>query len=257
MAITVNTNIFSLAAQRNISRSQLNLQTAVQRLSSGLRINMAKDDAAGLAVASYAEMHGRGAEVAQRTIGDGISYLGVADNALRTVNELLQRMRELAVQYANGTYNTTQKGYMSIEFSQLETEAGSILGRAKFNGATIFGAGAKTIVAGPDGSTISITVASPTVSGSSIGTLSTVETAIDNVNTELADIGAFQSRLEKALTTAMAVEEAQWSAYGRIMDADMARETARLTSAQVVQQAGVAALAQANTLPQLALGLLG
>lgn len=256
MAVTVNTNLFSLAAQRNINRSQGNLQTAVQRLSSGLRINMAKDDAAGLAVGQYAEMHARGAAVAQRTLGDSMSRLQVQDSTLQTANELLQRMRELALQKSSGTYTAAQKSYISQEMTSIDTELTALAGRAKFNGADAFGSW--TAVAGPDGSTISFGETAPTLSGLSAGSsASAVETVIDSVNLALSKIGADESIAEKAVNTALALEESQWAAYGRTMDADIARETARLTSAQVVQQAGIAALSQANTMPQLALGLLG
>ncbi|MEJ1298704.1 MAG: flagellin [Candidatus Sedimenticola sp. (ex Thyasira tokunagai)] len=256
MAVTVNTNLYSLAARRNISRSQINMQTAVQRLSSGLRINMAKDDAAGLAVGQFAEMQARGAALAQQTLGDSMSRLQVQDTTLQTANEMLQRVRELALQKLSGTYSDSQKSYISTEMDDLGTELGAMLARVQFNGAGAFGTFAS--VASSNGSTINFGQAAPTLSGISNTTaLASVVTIMGTVNLALAKIGADESVAEKTLNTAMAVEESQWAAYGRTMDADIARETARLTSAQVVQQAGIAALAQANTMPQLALGLLG
>ncbi|MES9845152.1 MAG: flagellin [Candidatus Sedimenticola sp. PURPLELP] len=252
MAITVNTNIYSMAARRNVSRSQTNLMTAVQRLSSGLRINMAKDDAAGIGIAQLAESHARGAAIAQRTLGDGFSRLQIVDGALQTAAQIVQRLRELQLTKLSGTYTSAQKGYLDTEIADLNTEIGAIMGRAQYNGAAA--AGSFSVLAGPGGSLITVGQA---VTLTTVSSVTTATTALNTINSALAKYGAGESVLEKAMTTAMNLEEAQWAAYGRAMDADMARETARLTSAQVVQQAGVAALAQANTLPQLALGLLG
>ena len=122
MAITVNTNVYSLAAQKNLARTSLSLETAIQRLSSGLRINQAKDDTAGLAIAQLQTGQARGLTVAQRNIADGISYLGVADSTLQTIADMQQRQRELAVQYASGLYTAAQQGYMSTEFDALTSE---------------------------------------------------------------------------------------------------------------------------------------
>jgi flagellin len=145
MAITVNTNVYSLAAQKNIGRTQSSLETAVQRLSSGLRINMAKDDAAGLAIAQLQTGQARGMSVAQRNIADGVSFLNVADATLQTVSDMMHRQRELAVQHASGLYTTTQQGYMSTEFTALNAEITAALGRATFNGAAVFDGVAKNI----------------------------------------------------------------------------------------------------------------
>ena len=255
MPITVNTNVYSLAAQRNITRTQGKMATAIQRLSSGMRINMAKDDAAGLVMAQYMEGQARGAEVAQRTIADGQSYLQVADNTLRQSNDMLQRMRELAVQYTSGLYSANQKTAMSTEFTALKSEITASLTRATFNGSAVFGGGGNVAV-GPNGETISVVAgAAPSITGT-ISSITAIDVDLNTIGTALANIGSTQSRLEKAASVASAIEEAQWASYGRVMDADMARETARLTSAQVVQQAGAAALAQANGIPQIALGLL-
>lgn len=263
MPVTVNTNVFSLNAQRGIARTQGNLQTAMQRLSSGLRINQAKDDAAGLAVGMLQDAQARGFAVAQRTIGDGMSALQVADNSLRTMDGIVQRMRELEVQYTSGTYSTTQQGMMSVEFGQLNTELAAAAGRAKFNGLSVFGGMTSvTIQAGAnDGDVVTVVVndfSAFSAGGGAIGGgLSALDTNLQSIATELANIGAYQSRLEKAMDSAMSMEEAQRASYGRVMDADFARETMNMTSAQVIQQAGISALGQANTIPQLALGLLG
>ena len=263
MALTVNTNIHALAAQRNVTRTQMDMQTSIQRLSSGLRINMAKDDAAGLAVAQRMEGQARGAEVAQRTIGDGISALGVADSALRDIGDMLHRMRELAVQSKTGTYKNTDRENLDKEFQQLATEITEAQNRATFNGVKAVG-GSWDVVVGADGQTTKISagtaVTAPTgdikTSAAAATALGSVSTALTSVATSLAQVGGFQSRLEKSMSVAMAVAEQQWAARGRIMDADFAKETSRMTSSQIIQQAGVSALAQANTIPQLALGLL-
>ena len=235
----------------------------MQRLSSGLRINMAKDDAAGLAVGMLQDAQARGFAVAQRTLGDGISALQVADGGLRTMDGILQRMRELTVQYASGTYSSAQQNMMSVEFSQLDSELGASAQRATFNGRSVFGGMTSLdIQAGANAAdtlTVSISNFSTFTVGAGISAvgLASIDTKLQSVATELANVGAYQSRMDKAMDSAMALEEAQRASYGRVMDADFARETAAMTSAQIIQQAGVSALAQANTIPQLALGLLG
>lgn len=255
MALTVNTNVFSLAAQKNLNRTSSDLETAIQRLSSGLRINRAKDDAAGLAIAQLQTGQARGLTVAQRNIADGTSYLNVADATLQTVSDMLQRQRELAVQAASGLYTATQVTYMTTEFTALTSEITAAFTRATFNGAAVFGGGGAIQVGANAGDTIAITANTPTIAGT-IGDVASLDTDIAAVAAELANVGALESRLEHAGRVAASMEEAQYAAAGRIMDADFARETAKMTSAQVIQQAGVASLAQANSLPQLALSLL-
>jgi flagellin len=255
MPVTVNTNVYSLAAQKNLTRTQSSLETAVQRLSSGLRINMAKDDAAGLAIAQLQTGQARGMTVAQRNIADGISFLNVADATLQTISDMQQRQRELAVQYSSGLYTLAQRGYMTTEFDALTAEITDALTRATFNGTAVFGTTADIQVGANAGQTITIS-ATAVAHSATIGSIAAVDTDLIAVAAELASVGSMQSRLESATRVAAAIEEAQYAAAGRVMDADFARETARMTSAQVVQQAGVSALAQANSLPQLALGLL-
>jgi flagellin len=255
MALTVNTNVFSLAAQKNLTRSSGDLETSIQRLSSGLRINRAKDDAAGLAIAQLQTGQARGLTVAQRNIADGASYLNVADATLQSVSDMLQRQRELAVQAASGLYTATQVTYMTTEFTALTSEINAAFTRANFNGAAVFGGGGAIQVGANAGDTITITANTIVVAGA-ITSVASLDTDLNAVAAELANIGALESRLDQAATVAAAMEEAQYAAAGNIMDADFARETAKMTSAQVIQQAGVAALAQANSLPQLALSLL-
>jgi flagellin len=181
--------------------------------------------------------------------------LDVADATLQTVSNMIQRQRELAVQAASGLYTPAQTGYMTTEFTALGSEIAAAFGRATFNGAAVFGVTAAIQVGANAGDTITVDAATVAMTGT-IGNIGNIDDDLDNVAAELADIGALQSRLEHAATVAASIEEAQYAAAGRIMDADFARETARMTSAQVVQQAGVSALAQANSLPQLALSLL-
>ncbi|MCM8855577.1 MAG: flagellin FliC [Candidatus Thiodiazotropha sp.] len=256
MALTVNTNVFSLAAQKNLGRTQSNLETSIQRLSSGLRINMAKDDAAGLAVAQLQSAQARGLTVAQRNIADGTSFLNVADATLRSVSDMQQRQRELAVQAGSGLYTSAQTALMSVEFTALTTEITDSLARATFNGTAVFGGGGAIQVGANTGQTIDISTAALAARTAVITDTATIDADLNAVATALANVGGLQSRLEQAGRVAASMEEAQFAAAGRIMDADFARETAKMTSAQVVQQAGVAALAQANSLPQLALSLL-
>jgi flagellin len=256
MAITVNTNVYSLAAQKNLNRTQSSLETSVQRLSSGLRINKAKDDAAGLAIAQLQTAQARGLTVAQRNIADGTSFLDVADATLQSVSDMMQRQRELAVQYGSGLYTSAQQTLMSTEFTALATEITDAFSRATFNGAAVFGGGGTIVVGADSTQTIDISVAAATARGGAITATAGIDTDLNNVATQLANIGALQSRLEQASRVAASMEEAQYAAAGRIMDADFARETAKFTSAQVIQQAGVAALSQANSIPQLALSLL-
>ncbi len=285
MPVTVNTNLFSINAQKNLARTQGDLTTAMQRLSSGLRINMAKDDAAGLAVATRMDAQARGLTVAERNANDAISLLQVADNALQSMSGVLQRMRELAVQSANGTYSNADRTLMNAEFEQLRLELDRIATQAQFNNIAVLDPpGAATSqtftfqVGANAGETIAITLndgtaidattdAGTTTAGYTMaGGIDTVtdandaiiviDVALDSLNTQLATVGASQSRLENVISNLRAMQEAQRAAYSRIMDADFAAETARMTRAQILQQAGVSTLAQANTIPQLALNLL-
>jgi flagellin len=256
MAITVNTNIFSLAAQKNLGRTQSSLETSVQRLSSGLRINRAKDDAAGLAIAQLQTAQARGLTVAQRNIADGTSFLNVADATLQSVGDMMQRQRELAVQHESGLYTAGQQALMSVEFDALTAEITASLARATFNGSAVFGGGGTIVVGANTTETIDISVATLAARTAVITDTATADADLNVVAAALANVGGLESRLEQAGRVAASIEEAQYAAAGRIMDADFARETAKFTSAQVIQQAGIAALSQANSLPQLALSLL-
>jgi len=283
MASIINTNLNSLNAQRNTSSSQMALATSMQRLSSGLRVNSAKDDAAGLAIAERMNAQVRGMNVAQRNANDGISMAQTAEGALGKVGDSLQRMRELAVQSRNSTNSNSDKDSLNKEFSQLSSEITRVLKGTTFNGQNILGStgatstprvfqvGANTKA----GDTITVTttdmatntditaVTATTVSIGSGKDAAAIKTVIDNidkainkVNGERAMYGATQSRFESVISNLQVSVENQTAARSRIMDADFASETANLSRAQILQQAGNAMVAQANQLPQQVLSLL-
>jgi flagellin len=280
MPSTINTNVNSLNAQRNLGASQASLATSMQRLSSGLRINSAKDDAAGLAIAERMNAQVRGMNVAIRNANDGISMTQTAEGALAKVGDSLQRMRELAVQSRNSTNSSSDKNSLNKEFQQLQNEIKRVLGGTTFNGKHILGAdgtdmsfqvGANVTtddsvtVTGTD-MTLDTTVSAVTVStalidatadATAIGTVITnLDSAIDTINDKRADYGAQQSRFDAIISNLQSSVENQSAARGRIMDADFASETANMSRSQILQQAGTAMVAQANQLPQQVLRLL-
>ena len=280
MASVINTNVASLTAQRNLTNSQSALATSMQRLSSGLRINSAKDDAAGLAIAERMNAQVRGMNVAIRNANDGISMSQTAEGALSKVGDALQRMRELAVQSRNATNSSSDKDSLNKEFSQLQSEISRVLGGTSFNGKKILGADATamTFQIGANTTTddeVSITTEDMTantditaVTGSTTvidasatsGDIATVidniDTAIDTINDQRATFGATQGRFDAIIANLQQSVEAQSAARSRIMDTDFAAETANMSRAQILQQAGTAMVAQANQLPQNVLSLL-
>jgi flagellin len=280
MSMTINTNIASLNAQRNLNASQTSLMTAMQRLSSGLRVNSAKDDAAGLAIAERMNAQVRGMNVAIRNANDGISLAQTAEGALSKVGDALQRMRELAVQARNATNSTSDKDSLNKEFGQLQSEINRVLGGTTFNGKHILGADATKLdfqIGANTSADDTISVASSNmatnstitaVSGSSAvidhtadasaigGVINNIDKAIDTVNDARATWGATQSRFDAVISSLQQGVENQSAARSRIMDADFAQETANLSRAQILQQAGTAMVAQANQLPQQVLQLL-
>ena len=266
MPQTINSNITSLNAQRHLNTSQSSLATSMERLSSGLRVNSSKDDAAGLAIADRMNAQIRGTNVAIRNANDGISLAQTAEGALATVTDALQRMRELAVQAQNGSNGTSDRANLDTEYQQLSGEVARIAAQTKFNGTAIVGAGAgsKTFQIGPNnGDTLTITTATVTTVGGDITTaanastaLDAIDVALDSISTNRATYGAAMSRFQFAITNLQITGENQSAARGRIMDADFAAETAALARAQILQQAGTAMVAQANQLPQQVLQLL-
>ncbi len=266
MPMTINTNVVSLNAQRNLSMSQASLATSMQRLSSGLRVNSAKDDAAGLAIADRMNAQIRGINVAIRNANDGISLAQTAEGALATITDALQRMRELAVQAANGSNGTGDRTNLNTEYQQLSAEITRIAAQTKFNGKAIVGAdaGAQDFQVGANsGDTLTITTAGVTTvagdltSAANAGTaMGAIDTALDTINTNRATYGAMMSRFSMAIQNLQITGENQSAARGRIMDADFAAETANLSRSQILQQAGSAMVAQANQLPNQVLALL-
>ena len=273
MAQIINTNLISLNTQRNLSTTQSVLAQAVQRLSSGLRVNSAKDDAAGLAIAERMNAQVRGMTVAIRNANDAISLSQTAEGALGKVGDMLQRMRELAVQAANATNGTDDRNNLDAEYQALAAEIGRTLTNTQFNGLNILGAdaGAQDFQVGANaGETITVTTTDmagngdiTAVTGGDLTTaanattaLGNIDTALNTLNGERALYGATQNRFEAVVGTLQVAVENQSAARSRIMDADFAAETAALTRAQVLQQAGTAMLSQANSLPNNVLALL-
>ena len=277
---TINTNVQSLNAQRNLAASSGSLSTSMQRLSSGLRVNSAKDDAAGLAIAERMNAQVRGMNVAIRNANDGISLAQTAEGALGKIGDNLQRMRELAVQSANDTNGASDRTALDAEYQQLAAENARVIANTQFNGqALLTGAG------GASG-TFSFQIGANTAADNQISitttniasamgtntqgasatlgsTAATARTAMDNIDAALTAVngarssyGASQSRFDAVISNLRVAAENQAASRGRIMDADFAQETANLSRGQILQQAGTAMIAQANQLPQGVLSLL-
>jgi flagellin len=263
MALVVNTNIASMNAQRNLNKSQSTLNTSLQRLSSGLRVNSAKDDAAGLYTAQQMTADIRGSQQAARNAADGISLAQVAEGALAEISNNLQRIREIAVQSANGT--VTDRDGLKAEVTQLEAENKRIIDTTKFNGTTVLKNLNVTIQVGQDATdTVAVSSATVTTSTSDVSTsggassaLTNLDTDINNISSARATFGAIQNRFEAVISNLASFTENTTAARSRIIDADFAAETAALTRAQILQQAGVSIVSQANVIPQSALSLLG
>ncbi len=286
MPQTINTNIIALNAQRNLAGSQSALASSMQRLSSGLRVNSAKDDAAGMAIAERMTAQIRGMNVAARNANDGISLAQTAEGALGKVSDAFQRMRELAVQAANASNADSDKDSLDKEFGELAKEIQRVLGGTTFNGLAILGgdAGAQVFQIGANttsNDTVSITTTNMTTdtditavagndntggtrvkidkdaTASDIRTvIDNIDTALDTVNSERATLGASQSRFDAVISNLQIAIENQSAAKSRIVDTDFAAETASLSRASILQQAGNAMVAQANQLPQQVLQLL-
>jgi len=281
MALTVNTNVASLNAQRNLATNSSSLSTVFQRLSSGLRVNSAKDDAAGLAVAEGMSSIIRGASVAIRNANDGISMGQTAETALGNVANQLQRIREIAVQAANGSITDTQRGNLQKEVDQLTQEIARSVGNTKFNSislldssasivfqvgsnasdtVSIAGAGLTGLTSfgsnGLSGMLTSTGIVNVSTSAAASGAITSLDTDITTITQKRATFGAVQNRFEAVISGLEVYSESLSAARGRIVDADFASETAALTRGQILQQASTAILAQANALPQNALTLL-
>ena len=276
----INTNMMSLNSQRQLNQSQMTMMRSVERLSSGLRVNSAKDDAAGLAIAEKFTSQIRGLNQAIRNANDGISFAQTAEGALQEMTNALQRMRELAIQSANGTYGSageasSSRANLDAEYQNLIAEIERIAENTDFNGIKMLndtGGGTYSMQVGWEanqtidldgievtgGTDLAAVILSNITTGqNSNDILDDLSGAIDEITTHRADYGAKQNQFEAAIRNLENIAENQSAARSRIMDADFAKETAELTRSQILQQAGTAMLAQANQLPQNVLQLLG
>lgn len=287
MAITINTNVAALNAQRRLGNSTQELRTSFERLSSGLRIVRAKDDAAGLAIADSLRADGRIASVAIRNANDGVSLISIADGALSEVGNVLSRMAELAEQSANGVLATSQRSALDSEFSALGSEIQRIAVTTTFNGLNLLSGGATvqlqvgfnsssnsqisfTGVQGTLGSlglasgnsaqliySLNASGAAANGQAAALSALDAVKLAIGSLTTNRGTLGAAESRLSVAVNSLQVARENFAAAESQIRDVDVAQEAANLTRLNILQQAGAAVLAQANQQPALALSLLG
>lgn len=280
MASVVNTNVMSLNAQKSLSRTNSSLQTAMERLSSGLRVNSAKDDAAGLAISNRMTSQIRGMTVAQRNANDGISVAQVAEGSMQTITDTLQRMRDLSVQAANdGALSDGDKDKLATEFNSLRDEIDRIIKNTDYNGKKVLNGGINGAVFQVGYSTaadnqISITIGSIAskvglsvvlddtaisigAAGDAGSAIEAIDKAIASIDTKRSELGAIQNRFSATVDNLSSAIENQSAARSRILDADFAVETANLSRSQILQQAGTSMLAQANQAPQSVLGLLG
>jgi flagellin len=274
VALFIQTNISSMQAQKNLIGNQDKLQKSFNRLSSGFRINTAADDAAGLAISESMKSQIRSYNVAERNAADGISMAQTAEGALGEVHDILGRMRELSVQSSNGNLTSTDRGFLQTEFSSLQAEVGRIQESAKFNGVKLVGTSSTTInlqvgLNNTSSDQIAITTGGVNLSAvlaasiggatgsSALSSLSTIDDAITSVSTSRSKFGAAMNRLDVASSNIQTMRLNLSAANSRIRDVDVASETAAMSRNQVLTQAGISVLAQANQLPQLAFGLLG
>jgi flagellin len=262
MSSTINTNQSSINAQRWLASTQVSLQTSMARLSSGLRVNTAKDDAAGMAIASKLEATMRGTNVGIRNANDAISMAAMADGAIASITNNLQRMRELAVQKASETTSKDVDAVAAIdaELTLLAGENTRVAANTKFNGVDLLGAANTTKVELGDGSTATVdfntTLAANTATTAALATVTAIDLDLKNWNLTRAQYGATQNQFESITANLRSSSESLATARGRIIDADYAQETANLTRSQVLQQAGTAMVAQANQGPNGVLALL-
>jgi flagellin len=271
MSLRIQTNVEAFDAHRYLVQSSANMAKSMERLSSGYRINRAADDAAGLAISEKLQAQIGGLGQAQRNAQDAVSLVQTGEGALTEVHSMLQRVRDLAVQFNNGTLSSTDKAAITLEVSQLCAEIDRIAGQTKFNGiALLSGGGSITFQVGAaDNETLSITAGNLFGSGSSFSidsavfdwtsgtvTLQSIDDAIDTVSTIRSTFGAVQNRLEHTLNNLASYEENLTASESRIKDVDMASEMVQFTKYQILQQAGTSMLAQANSAPQSVLSLL-
>jgi flagellin len=266
MSLRVNTNVEAFNAHRNLSNTSMALSKSMEKLSSGLRINRAADDAAGLAISEGMRAQIRGTAQASRNAQDGISMVQTAEGALNEMHSILQRVRELAIQWSNGTLSTSDQAKIGAEVTQLTAELIRIRDSATFNGITLFGASAPTIVTLQVGANGNIDSANNTnrvgvtLVALSFNTVSMdvaqIDTALSSVSQARSDLGAVQNRLEHAVANLGVYQENLTAAESRIRDVDVAQEMVNFTRLQILSQSGTAMLAQANQGAQNVLSLL-
>ncbi|HEY4094180.1 MAG TPA: flagellin [Baekduia sp.] len=268
MSLRITQNIDALDSYRNLNKTSMNISKSMQRLSSGYRINSAADDAAGLGISEAMRSQIRGLAQAQKNIQDGSSMVQTAEGNLDEVHSMLQRIRELAVQYKNGSNDDTARTSIQDEVNQLACEINRIGSSASFNGVSLLSGGATVSfqVGANDGEMVGIDFLDlATAVGTSYATLSMTDTsdiseidqAITAVSAARGEMGAVQNRLDHTLSVSAAYQENLTSAESRIRDVDMAEEMVSLTKNQILSQAGTAMLSQANQAPQSVLKLLG
>ena len=267
MSLRVNTNVEAFNAHRNLSQTAMALSKSMEKLSSGLRINRAADDAAGLAISEGMRAQIRGTAQASRNAQDGISLVQTAEGALNEMHSILQRVRELSIQFANGTLTTTDQAKVTAEVAQLTAELVRIRDSSTFNGIALFGAaGAGTTVTIQVGANqnvdsasntnrVGVTLAALSFSAVSMD-VSQIDTAISSVSSIRSSLGAVQNRLEAAVRNLGVNQENLSAAESRIRDVDVAQEMVNFTRLQILSQSGTAMLAQANQAPQSVLSLL-
>jgi len=275
MAMSVRTNVASLMAAGNLAQTNKALSTTLGRISSGLRVNSASDDAAGLGVATNLETDAKSTSQAMRNANDGISIIQTAESASNEVVDILQRMRELAVQSSSETLDDDERSYISDEYDELESEIQRIANVTEFNGIELSDGTTSEVdvqvgIQNATSSRITIELGDlTTVTGLGLSTgltlasvtgaqaaIETIDTALDSVNAYRSDLGSVQNRLDSAINNSQAYLEALSSAQSAIQDADFAHETSEMTKMQIMQQAGVAALAQAKNMNQSVISLL-
>jgi flagellin len=264
MSLRINNNVEAFNAHRQLVQTSNNAAKSMERLSSGYRINRAADDAAGLAISEKLRGQIRGLAQAQRNAQDGVSLVQTAEGSLNEVHSMLQRVRELAVQYQNGTLSTSDKAAITAEAQQLSSEIERIGTTADFNGIKLLDGSTSTVsfqVGANDGDTISVDTASlggkvGSIDVSQSNAISAIDAAIENVSTLRGSFGAVQNRLEHTLNNLGAYQENLTASESRIRDVDMASEMVEFSKDQILQQAGTSMLAQANQAPQAVLSLL-
>ena len=276
----INHNISAMVTQGALYKSNRAMSVSLERLSTGLRVNRASDDAAGLGVSENLRTQVRGVAQAQRNAQDGIAAFNIAEGAMNEISDILQRMRELAIQSSNDTLTDTERGYLDTEFEALYGEITRIADVTNYNGQSLLdGAGFGSagtdelwIDAGDtsgtdsisgiridavDANTLGVDDEDISTQGGATTAIGEIDTAIDTVNNARADVGAYVNRLDHAINNLMVSEANQQSAESVIRDADFATEAAKFTRNQILVQSGTAMLSQANVVPQAVLGLLG